>query len=417
MSKIAALTEKRATLIRGATELRNSITDVMTPAEITEINTRFDAAMAAADNLAEEIARENRLAAAERSLSDPRETRRGGREDRGASAGADRAAEYRSAFLSYLRGADLSREDRGLLRNGYVAEPETRAQSVGADTAGGYTVPQEFQAELVRTLRAFGPMYDGGIVREIITEGGGSMPWPTVNDTANVGVAIAENAAATGEGDVTFGQRVLSAYKFGSGPIRVSNELIDDSAIDIESLLGELMGERIGRIVNTKLTLGSGTGEPQGIVTGAGLGKTTASATAITADELIDFYHSINRAYRAAPKFRFMFADTTLSAIRKLKDGQGRYLIENLGDNAAALSLAGFRVPYSVNDDVPAIATGARAIVGGDFSKYVVRKVRSFAVLRVDQVYAFNYQVAFLGFTRIDGGVMDTSAIKALALA
>ena len=106
-------------------------------------------------------------------------------------------------------------------------------------------------------------------------------------------------------------------------------------------------------------------------MTAATLGKTTAAVAAVTADELIDFYHSVDPAYRASPKARMMFNDSTLQAIRKLKDAQNRYLIDGLKDSGATINLAGISVPYSVNQAVASMATGARFAAFGDFSKYV----------------------------------------------
>lgn len=418
MSKIPALTAKRHNLITAATELRASIKDDMTEAQVAEVNTKFDAAMNDADTIAAEIDREQRLADATRSLANSREQRQAGREDqREEDQDGDRggnAAEYRAAFQTYLRSgtSDLSQELRALLRGGYIAEGETRAQSVGTTTAGGYTVPRQFMDELVKTLKDFGPMMDGGIVRELVTAGGAPIDWPTTDDTAKVGVATAENTAPTSEGDVVFGTKSLGAFKFSSGPILVSNELLEDSGLDIEAIIAELMGERIARVANAKLTTGAGTTEPLGIVTGASLGVTAASATVIAPDELITFYHSINSAYRRNPKFRFMFADSTLSALRKLKDTQNRYLISNLRDSNASIEIAGINVPYVVNDDMAAIGAGARVIVAGDFSRYIVRKARAFAVRRLAERWGEADQVGFVGFTRLDGQPVDTSAIK-----
>lgn len=423
MSKITALTAKRHKLITEATELRASIRDDMTEAQVAEVNTKFDAAMNEADGLSAEIEREHRLDDATRSLSDSREQRRAGREDSREEDESDGRREnadaYRAAFRTYLLAgtSDMAPEARALLRAGYVAEGETRAQSVGTTTAGGYTVPRQFMDELIKTLKAFGPMVDGGIVRELVTAGGNPIDWPTVDDTAKVGGATAENTEPTSEGDVVFGTKALGAFKYSSGPILVSNELLEDSGLDIEAIIAELMGERIARVANAKLTTGAGSTEPLGIVTGATLGVTAASATVIASDELITFYHSINSAYRRSPRFRFMFADSTLSTLRKLKDAEGRYLISNLRDSNASIEIAGISVPYVVNDDMAAIATGNRVIVGGDFSRYIVRKARAFAVRRLAERWGDVDQVGFVGFTRLDGTVVDTTAIKYFRMA
>ena len=147
-------------------------------------------------------------------------------------------------------------------------------------------------------------------------------------------------------------------------------------------------------------------------MTAASLGTTTAAVAAVTADELITFYHTIDPAYRASPNFKMMFNDSTLQAIRKLKDGQSRYLIDGLKDNGAVLNLAGISVPYVINQAVASMATGVRFMVAGDFSRYIVRRVREYQMLRLNERYADFLQVGFLGFGRFDGNLRNTAAVK-----
>jgi HK97 family phage major capsid protein len=147
-------------------------------------------------------------------------------------------------------------------------------------------------------------------------------------------------------------------------------------------------------------------------MTAASLGTTTAAVAAVTADEIINFYHSLDPAYRMSPNFRMMFNDSTLLAIRKLKDGQNRYLIDGLKDNGATLNIAGISVPYSINQAVASMATGARFMAAGDFSRYVVRRVREYQMLRLVERYADYLQVGFIGFSRFDGNLLNTAAVK-----
>lgn len=409
-------TELRAqqhALLVDAEQVRSEITSETPADRVTELEARFDMIMAEHDGLNERIEREERMENAreehERREEEARSKRpRGDRREVKGAAPSDVTEE--TAFRAYLqRGAGgLTVEERALL------VPETRAQST-TNAAGGYTIPTVLMKELVKSMAAWGPMLDPGVTRELITAGGEVMYVPTVNDTANVGVRLAENTTATSEGDVVFGQKQLDAYKYSSGPILVSSELLQDSAFDMAAILNELMGERIARKVNTDLTTGDGAGDPNGIVTASSLGKTAASNAAITADELIDLYHSIDPAYRSAPSCRFMFKDSTLQAIRKLKDAENRYLIDGLRDGAGVINIAGISVPYSINQAVAAIATTAKTVLFGDFNKYIVRRLREFVVRRSDELYLTSDQSVFVGFARFDGELLDTSAVKHLA--
>ena len=168
------------------------------------------------------------------------------------------------------------------------------------------------------------------------------------------------------------------------------------------------------RKANSWLTIGTGASQPQGIVTAASNGKTAASATAIASDELIDLQHSVNAAYRRSPKCRWMFADTTLQAIRKLKDGQGNYLFQ-MGDIRVGAPDTLLGKPFSINDDVPAIATGNRSIVFGDFSRFYVRRVGSPLIGVVRERFWPDLGIA--GLIRLDGEIGQSGAIKVLTQA
>ena len=227
---------------------------------------------------------------------------------------------------------------------------------------------------------------------------------------------IIEICKVADDDDVAFGEVKLNAYIYDTGIVRVPLELLQDSAFNIEALMNELFGERLGRTANAVLTTGTGSSQPRGIVTAASSTVTAASATAFTGDELIDLQHSVDPAYRASPRCRWMFNDSTLADIRKLKDGQGNYLWQ-MGDVRVNEPATILGHPYSVNQACPSVATGTRPIVFGDFSRYIVRKVIGFTVLTLRERYAENFQVGMVGFKRFDGELLNTAAVRALAMA
>jgi len=175
----------------------------------------------------------------------------------------------------------------------------------------------------------------------------------------------------------------------------------------------ELFGERLGRTANEVLTTGTGTGQPNGIVTASSLGTTTASTTTFTSDELVDFFHSVDPAYRQSPRCRWMFNDTTLAAIRKLKDGQGNYLWQ-MGDVRSGEPDTFQGKPYSVNQAMADSGGSAKPIIFGDMSKFLVRKVRGFEVMTLRERYAERFQVGMIGFKRFDSELVNNGAVKHL---
>lgn len=420
----AQLKELREQQARIATNARAKFDEIKddTPAErAAEIEREFDAMMAEHDKIGERAARLQKLidAEARSNAPDPRRPKGDNGEQRGQDDG-DQPLEYDEVFGKAIRfgAASLSAEERSVLMAGRADIPaEIRAQSVGTDTAGGYTVPEGFSGEIDKAMKAWGPMWDADIVRELNTATGNDLPWPTVDDTSQEGELKAENAAVTddGSGDVVFGRKMLNAYVYSTKMVRIPYELLQDSAFDMQALLDDLFGERLGRTANKVLTTGTGVNQPNGIVTASGLGKTSAAATAIAADELIDLLHSVDPAYRASPKCRWQFNDTTLAAIRKLKDGQGNYLWQ-MGDVRTGEPDRLLAHPYSINQAMANIAASAKPIIFGDHSRYVVRKVRGFTVITLRERYAENFQVGMVGFKRFDGELLNTAAVKHLAL-
>lgn len=417
--------EERGALVAEARSILDSIGNETDQTRITEAEQRHDAVINKLDALDKKIQREERQLQAEKAEEERRKQNRPNRGSGSASGvddpegGEQRTAEqaqeeYREAFYAMLReGGDmsvLSPEQRQLLRRGYV---ENRVQTAGSDAAGGFTVPTTLANFIVSSMKDFGPMYDPGITTELVTSSGNAFDIPTNDDTSNTAALLAEGADLTDDnsGDLAFGEKNLNAYVYATPWLKISFELLQDSAFNLEAFVGAKLGERLGRIANQRLTIGTGSSQPNGIVTAAAIGKTAAAAAAVAADELIDLQHSVNAAYRRSPRCGWMFADTTLAAIRKLKDGQGNYLWQ-MGDVRVGAPDLILGKQYFVNDDVAAMAANARTVVFGDMGSYIVRKVGSPLIGTVRE--RFWPKVGMAGLVRFDGELTDTAAVKVL---
>jgi len=321
---------------------------------------------------------------------------------------------YDKAFRSWIRGGRDALESRQLeiLQKGHVdLTAEQRALGTGG-SAGGYTIPAGFLAKITETMKLFGGMRQ--VANVISTDSGNSLPWPTNNDTGNVGVILAENNAMA-EQDVTFGQKTLGAFMYSSKMIRVSYQLLQDSAFDLESFLARKLGERIGRIQNTHFTTGAGTTLPFGVLTGATSGVTTAAPTAITYGEIVDLIHSVDPAYRSSGQARFMMADSTLALIRKLADSTNRPLWQPDVQAGVPGTILGY--PITINQDMPAATATLVPIAFGDFNAgYVIRDVSGIQVRRLEERYAEYLQVAFFAYARADGVADDTAAYRVMTM-
>jgi len=418
-AKLKELRERQAKIVAEARERLDLISATTDEARAKELEGQHDAAMAEHDRIERQIEREERVAAMEAKAAEQRAKNRPAGSD-GEAGGQDEGAkpEYRAVFAKVICGVDISElepEERAVLRQG-TAKFEARAQTAGTTTAGGFTVPTTLADFIILSMKAWGPMYDEAICTPINTASGNSMKVPTVNDTASTAEAHTEATALTDDGgkDVVFGQKSLDAYAFDTEFIRWSWELDMDSIFSMETLLGALLGERLGRIANSQLTTGTGSSAPNGIVTASTLGKTAAATAAITWDEIIDLEHSVDPAYRASPKARYMFNDTTLNAVRKLKDGQGNYLWQQ-GDVQKGIPGSFNGRPYSINQAMDSLAAAKKVMLFGDFSKYFVRKVGSpiIGVLRE----RFWPDMGIAGLIRFDGELGDTAAVKHLITA
>jgi HK97 family phage major capsid protein len=415
---LTEMQDKRGQLV---TEARSALDEIKTntdEARSAELETRHDTIMGELDKLDANIAREQRVAKLEKEAAEAREQRRPDQSGEGRGADAGEKVEYRDAFVALARvgfnPAELSDEHRAALKAGVT---EFRAQTVGTNSAGGYTVPTDLAAQVDKTMKMWGPMYDEAICTVLNTASGNPIDFPTVDDTASTIGQHTEAAAMTDDGskDVALSKMTLNAFAYDTSWIQVSMELLQDSNINIESFIGELLGERIARRVNTELTTGDGTGDPNGIVVASAAGKTAASTTAFTADEVIDLLHSVDPAYRASPKCRFMLHDSVLAAVRKLKDGNGQY-IWSMGDIRSAQPGSLLGQPYSVNQAMSsAFTTAQKLILFGDFSKYYVRKVGA-PVIGVRREYYWP-NIGLAGIVRLDGDLIQTSAVKHLKLA
>ena len=415
MAETKTLREQMANI---ATEARSKLAEVTneTPeARAAEIEREFDAMMADHDKLGARAERMEKADAAIRSANAVDLSKRPEFEARQAPAvDAGEAVSYRQAFYSMIAngGIDgLDNEARNVLR-----QSEVRAQTAGTTTAGGYTVPTELASFIDKAMAASGPMYDSNLFTVLNTTGGNTFNIPTVDDTAVTAVAHTEGGAVTDDGgkDVTFGQKQLGAFAFDTEWVRWSYELANDSILNVEALLGELLGERLGRIANSKLTTGSGSSDVEGIVTNSGLGKTAAAVAAVTADEIIDLIHSVDPAYRASASTAIMMNDSTLAAVRKLKDGNGNYLWQ-MGNYQAGVpqNILGYNVV--VNQAMASLATGNKVMLFGDMSKYYVRKVGGPSVFVARERFAPDYGI--LGYARFDGVLANTAAVKHLITA
>ena len=397
MNKTLELREKRAKAWEAAKAFLDSKrgSDGLLSAEDTAAYEKMEADVVA---LGKEINRLERQAALDLELAKATSNPITNTPSKCADEKTGRASsEYKRAFWNAMR----TRAGEGL-------EPVVKnALQIGTDTEGGYLVPDEFERTLVDALE------EENIFRKmanVITTSSGDRKIPVV---ASKGTASwIDEEGAIPESDDSFGQVSIGAYKLGT-MIKVSEELLNDNVFNLETYISKEFARRIGNKEEESFFIGDGSGKPTGILAatgGAQLGVTTAGATAITVDEVFDLFYSLKAPYRN--KAVFIMNDSTVKAIRKLKDGQGQYLWQpsiTAGTPDTILNR-----PVKTSAYVPAIAAAAKTIVVGDFSYYWVADRQGRVFKRLNELYAATGQVGFIATQRVDGKLILPEAIKVL---
>jgi HK97 family phage major capsid protein len=415
MTKRAQVAEEARALILKAEAERRALT--------SEEQTQYDARMADVKALGDTIERSRRSADLEVELDRSIGPRRGGDEPglsrRHRSPGSDLAEAAMDTFLS--KGRDgLTDEQRSIFGEtaGYKDGIQLRSASplsAVTGSAGADVIPQGFVYSLETAMKWYGGMRQSR-ARVLRTATGNTLPWPTMNDTGNVGEWVPENTGITqASTEMSFGQVSFGAHKSSSRLVLVPIELIQDGAFDVQAFVAEALGTRLGRLQNTAFTVGTGSGQPSGIVGGATLGTTgaTGETTTVVYSDLNNMIHSVDPAYRAGAEW--MMHDLSAAKIEQLVDNNGRPLLNDTltgisgpveaGSVQVRKTLLGY--PVVVNNDVATMAANAKSILFGDMSKYVIRDVMELMLIRFGETYMASGQIGYVCFMRTDGNLVD----------
>lgn len=333
--------------------------------------------------------------------------RHGSAEGREAGDAAAREARAR-AFTSWLRTND----DR-----------ELRALVKGTDAAGGYLVPDEWRDKLVECIKSFGGFIPNA--EEVQSADGRKWLWPTLSDetagTPNEAARVAESAAFAGGADPAFGENSLDVYKYtttgaGDVPLRVSVELLQDSGVDLDALIRKLFARRIARKQNRDAVVGTGSGQPKGILNGTADFELTTTNT----------WDGTNNGYAALlaittlldqeylDNAKWLMNRATYAQVVGLTDDNGRPLImpstAAIGDGVGrGMTILGY--PVILDNAAPAAADDVNFMAFGDFKQaYVWRRVQEVSVIQDPYARKSNGEVEYVAWQRAGGTVQDRCA-------
>ena len=392
MNKIIELQEKRAKIWKQAKDFldeRQAKSDILS----AEDNATYERMEKDVVNLGKEIDRLNKQAAIDNELNQPTTTAIVGAPTLGKESGAK--DQYNQSFWNMMRG--------------HVSANVMNALKEGSDSDGGYLVPDEFENQLIQKLHQENVLRS---ISHVIQTSSGDHKIPVV---ASEGTAswLDEEAAYT-ESNSSFGQVTLGAHKLGT-LIKVSDELLNDSAFDLTNYISTEFARRLGDAEEEAFLTGNGTGRPTGILNdsnGAKDGVTAAAADAITFDELIDLFYSLKEPYRKNAVF--LMNDSTVKAVRKLKDQNGQYIWQpsvQLGAPDMILNR-----PVYTSQYMPTLLAGNKIALFGDFSYYWIADRQGRTFKRLNELYAVNGQVGFLGSQRVDAKTILPEALTTLKM-
>ena len=447
MSRLTQIMEQRKTLHEQAVAIMNK------PDQTPETREQVKKMLADVDVLGEDIKQIQKADSQAAELAQ-RAGAIAATENRGTKTPAE---EYREAYMEWLLcGKPTSRVS---MRGGVSTENlakldatvasfrnlsvEKRDQQAGTQSItysegnlGGYFVPAGFVQDIEQATKYFANLLDGSSIRIMETATGNVLPYPTSNDTNEAWTLLSEttqivdngttaNYPVTGTlpqpnpGNVLASNVTFGAWKGSTGLIRVSLELMQDSAFSLESFLKEAFAVRLGRGYEYYLTLGTGTNAPMGILPAiAASGATAVVAAGSSANDgiagntgvnsigyqdLVNLIHSVDPTYRRGAKF--MFSDLTLAHLKTRIDKFGRPLWVPSVRESEPDTVAGY--PYVINQSFPQIAASATTVAFGMWSKFIARKVRDLSIARLDERFADFGEVGYVGFSRIDSRLID----------
>ena len=325
----------------------------------------------------------------------------------------ERAEQARRAVEAYIRFgyADLSDEARLVLQPAtmqkHVSEAMQHLRSMVREQrdlstgTSGAVLPNEYWDSIEQSMLAFGGVR--AVARAIRTANGNPFILPTLNDTANSAAIVAEAGSANTSTDPAMGSLTLGAFTYRTMML-ISREMLQDASFDVAAWVNEGFGTRLARGLNASFTTGTGSGQPNGVVTASSAGVTMATGNSVVFNDLTQLEHSLDPAYRTGA--RFMWHDTTLRLIKQMVDSQSRPLwIPGIALREPDTVLG---YPYSINQQMTALSSGGvKAMLFGRFDKYIVRDVVNPVLLRDEYNYAATNQVAFWLFSRHDGDLLD----------
>lgn len=414
------LREQRANLVEQNKTTLAQLEAEKDQARVKELETEWDKRDTDIEALTRQIARAEKQEALNAEMEQPANERRSGRVPHNAAPVTEEQRKqererYASAYWRNLAGFQINAEEEALLRRNFrtirgdvMDLRESRAMSTTV-AAGGYSIPEGFVADMERSMLAFGGVRP--FARILRTDKGNTLPWPTVNDTANEAAIVSEASSLTSPQDPTFAEVSFGAYMYRT-LVLASFELLQDEGVNLQGFIMDAIAERFARGTNRHYTVGNGSTQPHGFIPASSSGVTAASATSVSYADLVDLEHSLDPAYRSGAVFQMK--DATIKIIKKLLDADNRPLWAPGIAVREPDTILGYR--YAYNEHMAAVQASNKSVAFGNFQKFVIRDVQDLLIVRANELHIGSGQIGFYAFFRTDSKLLDagTDPIKHL---
>ena len=380
MKKLKALLERRV-------ELQNQMDALVTAADTEERamteeeTTQFDAAEAEIRAIDATVAREERA----RNLESP-----------AAPTGTveERAAAEEQAFADYVLGR--------------VSELRAGEQNMTMANNGAI-IPTSIADRIIKAVKDRCPILAGATVYNV--KGTLKVPvWGKANTTHDIAVGYQTEFTEITADSGKFTSVDLGGYLAGALTL-IGQSVENNGAFSVVNFIVEQMAEEIAVWIEGQLLAGTGSSAAQGALNTT-TGLTAAGAAAITADELIELQSKIKQAHQGNACWT-MHPDT-FTAIKKLKDGNNRYLLQDDVTGAFPYRLLG--KPVYLSDNMPAMAAGAKAVLYGDYSGLSVNFRENISIQVLREKYATQHAIGVVSWFKFDSRVTDHQKLAVLTM-
>lgn len=332
---------------------------------------------------------------------------------------ATQRKEYSKALEAYMRS--------GIRGVAAVSPAHAKALQEGVDTSGGFLVPEDFRAELIKKVATLATVRPNA---RAITTSRDQVTFPKVNYTTDNKYTSPVRITYTGEipssstvhraTDTVFGQERINVHT-AMLSLALTNDVIEDAAFDVVGYVRELFAEAAALDENDAFWNGTGVGRPEGILLTTGANFPSASSSgasaSVTADGFIDTFYALPAQYRMNAKW--YMSSSTAKEVRKLKDSSNRYLWDSM--SAGGLLTRGDQdqllgKPVVIDEFMPSIAANAYPVVFGDLSAYYVVDRVGLSLQVLTEAYAEVNQIVVVGRKRFGGQTVEPWKLQAMKI-